>query len=211
MIAVHYTHRLPADYDVDAIRKRAHGRGAVWNDRAELYFKAFLLREAGRFGAIANSFSSLYLWQHEKAFRDWLVSGGYRIVTDWFGRADIGTFLALDAFRGPASEAHFLYRQDIAIPPDADLTAALNDEIERARQHAARPTIAAAVAALDPRSWTFTRILLSKDELISAEAGVAYQIAHLSQPLLASLPPGRGHQSTCPPTDIRTGDMHEAT
>jgi hypothetical protein len=55
------------------------------------------LREAGAFEAIANSLSSVYLWQHDKAFRDWLVRGGYKIVTDPFGRAEIETFFALDA------------------------------------------------------------------------------------------------------------------
>ncbi|HZE45244.1 MAG TPA: DUF4865 family protein, partial [Xanthobacteraceae bacterium] len=79
MIIVHYAHRLPADHDLGALRRWLKERGAVWDAVPELYFKAFLLREAGRFGAIANNFSSLYLWPHDKAFRDWLVRGGYKI------------------------------------------------------------------------------------------------------------------------------------
>lgn len=188
MIIVHYTHRLAADHDVTSIRRRAHERGAIWDEVPELYFKAFLLREKGRFGAIANSFSSLYLWQHDAAFRDWLLRGGYRIVTDSFGRAEIETFFALDAFRGKASEARFLYRQDIAIPPDTDLTIAFAEEIEQARQRAAQPDIVSAIVGLDPHDWTFVRVLLSEGELNASEAGVAYQIAHLSQPLLTTLP-----------------------
>ena len=64
------------------IRALTKERGPVWDARPELYFKAFLLREAGRFGAIANSFSSLYLWRQDGVYRDGLVSGGYKIVTD---------------------------------------------------------------------------------------------------------------------------------
>ncbi len=183
MIIVHYAHRLPAGHDMAAIRTRALERGVVWNSAPDLHFKAFILREAGRFGAIANSFSSLYLWQHDKAFRDWLVRGGYKIVTDSFGRADIETFFALDAFRGKTGEARFLYRNDIDIPLDADLTAAFAGEIEQAHERAAQPGIAAAIAGLDPRNWKFVRVLLSEDELNANEAGVAYQIGHLSQPL----------------------------
>src|SRR5437763_16631201 len=87
MIVVHYAHRMPADYDLGALRRWLKDRGAVWDAVPELYFKAFLLREVGRFGATANNFSSLYLWQQDKAFRDWLVRGGYEVVTDIIGRA----------------------------------------------------------------------------------------------------------------------------
>src|SRR3981081_1002137 len=99
MIICHYGHRLPDNYDLGLIKALTEERGPIWDTRPELYFKAFLLRESGRFGAIANNFSSLYLWRQDDAFRDWLVSGGYRIVTDLFGRAEIETRFALDARR----------------------------------------------------------------------------------------------------------------
>jgi hypothetical protein len=190
MIIVHYAHRLPADHDLGALRRWLKERGAVWDAVPELYFKAFLLREAGRFGAIANNFSSLYLWPHDKAFRDWLVRGGYKIVTDPFGRAEIETFFALDAFRGKAGEARFLYRDDIAIALDADLTDAFSSEIERARERATQPDVVAAIVGLDPCNWKFVRVLLSEAEPDASARGVAYQVAHLSRPLLGTLPQG---------------------
>lgn len=192
MIVAHYTHRLPADYGLDAIRHRSKERGAVWDAAPDLYFKAFLLREAGRFGAAADSFSSLYLWRRDEAFRDWLMGGGYRIVTQSFGRAEIETFVALEAFRGQAGEARFLYRDDIAIPPDADLTAAFAAEAALARARTAEPGIVSATVGLDPRSWRFVRVVLSEAEPSGGEFGVAYQIAHLSRPLLATLPRAGG-------------------
>ncbi len=94
MIVVHYQTRLPADHDMGAIRRFTQERAPVWDAVPQLYFKAFLIREAGRFGAIANDFSSLYLWQHDAALRDWLMRGGYQVVTDRFGRAAIETFVA---------------------------------------------------------------------------------------------------------------------
>jgi Domain of unknown function (DUF4865) len=190
MIIAHYQHRLSAGYDLGAIWKLSHDRGAVWDAVPDLYFKVFLLREAGRFDAIASSFSSLYLWQHDKAFRDWLVRGGYKIVTDLYGRAEIETFFALDAFGGKGGEARFLYWDDAGIPLDADLTAAFAQEIELARERAAQPDVISAVIGLDPRDWTFVRILLSEEEPRGNDLGVAYQIVHLSRPLLNTLPQG---------------------
>ena len=188
MVIVHYAHRLPIDHDLQALRRLLKERGAVWDAIPELYFKAFLLREAGRFGATANNFASLYLWQHDKAFRDWLVRGGYKIVTDSFGRAEIETFSALDAFRGNAGEARFLYMDDIAIPLDADLTDAFAREIELARKRAIQPDVVSTIVGLDPRTWKFVRVLLSETEPNASARGVAYQIAHLSRPLLDTLP-----------------------
>ena len=126
MIIAHYGHRLPGS-DLEPIRVLTRERAPVWDARPELYFKAFLLREAGRFGAIASSFSSLYLWRHDGAYRDWLVSGGYRIVTDLFGRAEIEMRLALDARKGGGHEARFVITEESRHParrgPDGGLRA----------------------------------------------------------------------------------------
>ena len=119
----------------------------------ELYFKAFLLREAGRFGAIANSFSSLYLWRHDEAYRDWLASGGYRIITDRFGRGAIDTRVALDARQRRRTRSPFLSAKISTCPLDADLTAAFAREIEHNREIAAQPDTVAAAVGADTQNW----------------------------------------------------------
>jgi hypothetical protein len=68
MITAHYAHHLPSDYDLPAIRERARQRGPLWVAVPELCFKAFLLRERGRFGAAARNYSSLYLWRQTRPF-----------------------------------------------------------------------------------------------------------------------------------------------
>ena len=190
MIIAHYANRLPKNYDLGPIRTLTRERGPIWDVRPELYFKAFLLREAGRFGAIATSFSSLYLWRQDGAYRDWLVSGGYKIVTDLFGRAEIETRFALDACKGPGHEARFVYTEDLDIPLDADLTAAFAREIERNREIAAQSDTVAAVVGVDTRNWKFTRIQLSTNEPNGSESAVACQSLHLARPLLNTLPKG---------------------
>ncbi len=188
MILVHYATRLPVDHDMVALRRWIRERGAVWDAAPDLCFKAFLLREAGQFGATANDFSSVYLWPQDKPFRDWLVRGGFRVITDRYGRADIESLLALDAFRGSGGEARFLYREDVAMSLDTDLTMAFAREIEAARERAGEPGAICAVVALDPRTWRFVRVTLSEAEPDAAPRGMAYQVAHLSRPLLETLP-----------------------
>lgn len=188
MLIAHYAHRLPANYDIDLIRTRAKERGVLWDNVPELYFKGFLLREAGRYGATANNYSSLYLWRHDEAFRDFLVSGRYKIVTDSFGRPEIQTRFALDARKGRGQDARFAYRQDLAIPLDSDLTAVFASEIERNHEVAERAGTVAATVGVDTQNWTFTRILLSEHEPTEREAGTSYEILHLAKPLLETLP-----------------------
>jgi hypothetical protein len=188
MTIAHYVHRLPADYDIGTIRGRAKERGALWNDVPELHFKGFLLRERGRFGAIASSYSSLYLWRTDEAFRNFLVSGRYKVVTDSFGRADIQTRFSLDARRGRANDARFIYKQELSIPLDADLTAAFAAEIARNRDVAEQAGTVAAIVGIDPQSWTFTRVLLSEKEPTGEGDAAAYEVLHLARPLLNALP-----------------------
>jgi hypothetical protein len=190
MIIAHYSHRLPANYDIGLIRTRAKERGPLWDDVPELYFKGFLLREKGRYGAIANSYSSLYLWRHDEAFRDFLLSGRYKVVTDAFGRAEIQTRFALDARKGQAHHARFVIKEDLDIPLDADLTAVFASEIERNREIAERSTTVAAAVGVDTQNWKFTRVVLTEHEPTGNEAGTSYEILHLARPLLETLPRG---------------------
>ncbi|MBV8922161.1 hypothetical protein [Bradyrhizobium sp.] len=48
----------------------------------------------------------------------------------------------------------------------------------------------AGAVGLDPHNWKFVRVLLSEDEPGASARGTAHQIAHLSCPLLDTLPPG---------------------
>src|SRR6202012_4003871 len=186
MIIAHYAHRLPADYDISIIRNRAQARGHLFDAIPELYFKGFLLRERGRFGAIANEYSSLYLWRRDEGFRDFLVDGRTKSVTDSFGRPQIETRFVLDAHKGSSNAARFLYKQEQDIPLDADLTSAFAEEIARNREAAQQNGVVAAAVGVDAQNWKFTRVLLSENE--PGGRGTAYQVLYLARPLLAELP-----------------------
>jgi hypothetical protein len=188
MIIAHYAHRLPANYDIGIIRKRAKERGGLWDAVPELYFKGFLLRERGRFGAIQNEYSSLYLWRKDEGFRDFLVDGRTKSVTDSFGRPQIETRFVLDALKGSSDAARFLYKQEQAIAHDTDLTSAFAEEIARNREAAQEAGVVAAAVSVDAEMWKFTRVMLSEREPSGAKGEEAYQILYLAKPLLETLP-----------------------
>jgi len=188
MIIVQYAHRLPADYDIGIIRNRAKSRGHLFDAIPELYFKAFLLRERGRFGANQNEYSSLYLWRKDDGFRDFLVDGRTKSVTDSFGRPQIETRVVLDAHKGSSEQPRFLYKQEEDIPIDTDLTSAFADEIARNRESAKQAGVVASAVGVDVQNWKFTRVVLSEKEPTGRDQGTAYQVLYLAKPLLAELP-----------------------
>jgi hypothetical protein len=188
MIIAHYAHRLPADYDIGVIRDRAGRRGHLFDAIPELYFKAFLLRERGRFGANQNEYSSLYLWRKDEGFRDFLADGRTKSVTDSFGRPQIETRFVLDAHKGDGKQARFLFKQEQDITIDTDLTSAFADEVARNREAADQAGVVASAVGVDAERWKFTRVLLSEKEPTGREQGTAYQVLYLAQPLLAELP-----------------------
>ncbi|MBB3000590.1 MAG: DUF4865 family protein [Paraburkholderia tropica] len=189
MLTVFYGHRLPSDYDTSKIHLRAKERGSLWDNAPDLFYKAFLLREAGRHGAKETRYASQYLWRHDAAFRDFLATGRYRNVTNSFGRAPIDAHSVLDASKGPARHARFAYIETIRVDIDADLDEAIANEITRNGETAAHADICASVVSLDVSNWVITRTLLSKREPESrnTHAGTPWQILHLAQPLLDTL------------------------
>ncbi|MBB6250810.1 DUF4865 family protein [Nitrospirillum iridis] len=192
MLIAHYSHRLTADYDLDILRRRAAAGADRWAAVPELYFKGFLLREPGRLGAIAPAYSALYLWRQDAAFRDFLVQGHYKTVTDSFGRADIDTRVALDARKGPGRGARFAVVENTPIGIDTPLARLFADEIALNREMAERPDIIAAVVGVDAQTWTLTRLRLTAEEPTGlSPTAVAYQILHLARPLLETLPSSR--------------------
>src|SRR6202012_5413445 len=164
MIIAHYAHRLPADYDISIIRNRAAARGHLFDAIPELYFKGFLLRERGRFDAIANEYSSLYLWRRDEGFRDFLLDGRTKSVTDSFGRPQVETRFVLDAHKGEGRQARFLFKQERDIPIDTDLTSAFGEEVARNRESAKQAGVVAAAVGVDAQNWKLTRVVLSEKE-----------------------------------------------
>jgi hypothetical protein len=90
MYAMQYEVTLPSDYDMDIIRTRVATRGHVFDTRAGLGLKAFVIRTRGVEGSQVNQYAPFYLWDDIGAMANFLVGGGgfEKIIAD-FGRPTV--------------------------------------------------------------------------------------------------------------------------
>ena len=95
MIAKQYTVALPADYDIGIIRQRVASKGASLDGFAGLAFKAFLIQEKGKAGAIANAYAPFYLWSDVDSMWPFVAGPGFRGIVESFGPTPIQTWLAV--------------------------------------------------------------------------------------------------------------------
>jgi len=188
MLFAHYEHRLPADYDLAGLRQRAAVGGPLWDGKADLWFKAFLLREPGNLGAQARAYASIYLWRDAAAFTRFVSTPAFDVVTAQFGRPSIGTALGLDVWRGPASEAKVLALDPISIGGDD----AIADEVSAARDRCAalsrEPDVFAVALALDPQAWRLQCVALRNSD--DAPGHRRYEVLYLSRTLLTGASAG---------------------
>jgi Domain of unknown function (DUF4865) len=67
MIAKQYSIALPSDPDMGIIRRRVDERGPAYDTFPGLHFKAFRIRERGRFGSIANEYAPFYVFDTSRS------------------------------------------------------------------------------------------------------------------------------------------------
>ncbi|GAA2120702.1 DUF4865 family protein [Kitasatospora saccharophila] len=211
MLAKQYEITLPADYDLDVIRRRIKAGAPLLDDRPGLGFKAWLLRERGVGGSPVNQYAPLYVWRSDGEAARFLVGGGgfENIVRD-FGRPTVQRWTVLAHFSGPARAAVPLpsaaTRRLTAVPvgPDPAAPAAhVEQEVERLREAARRPGVHTAVLALDPGRWELLHFTLwgtapehtpehtPQDASADGPAAELFAVPHLSAPELSALPEGR--------------------
>ncbi|MFJ1751970.1 DUF4865 family protein [Kitasatospora sp. NPDC088134] len=204
MQAKQYAITLPADYDLDVVRRRIAAGAPLLDDRAGLGFKAWLLRERGTAGSPVNEYAPFYVWRSDGELARFLVGGGgfENIVRD-FGRPVVRHWTVLAQFAGPARTGErdapapaSAVRSRSAVPvgggPQA-LAGYVEREVERLREAAREPGVHTALLALDPDRWELLRFTLRTDRPGAApeEGTEVFGVPHLSAPGLAYLPEGR--------------------
>lgn len=187
MLMMQYIHRLPADYEMDRIARRAASLGPDWDETPGLGFKAFIAQRRGENGAVNNAYSSLYLWLDDEAAGDFITGERFRKVIDGFGRPAIETWLPLDIHLGSAPGARSVTREDVLIDPADDLPALKRSESERNASAVKQSGIYAAVTAIDLSNWRLSRFRLSAEAAAAPERGSAYDILHLARPGIPAL------------------------
>jgi Domain of unknown function (DUF4865) len=187
MLAKQYAHRLPAEHAMASIRDRAATLGPGWDVTEGLAFKAFAVRERGRFGATGNLYSSIYLWRDAAKAAEFIFGERFRMVADSFGRPPIDSWLPFDARRGRATTARAIYREFVPLGDDIDLAAVRAAELARNADLAARGDTLAVASAIDAALWRLVRLTVSAAAPDPARPGTAYEVLYLARPELAAL------------------------
>jgi hypothetical protein len=191
MYAMQYEITLPADYDMEIIRKRVATRGHLLDAFPGLGVKAYLMSERGVDGAPVNAYAPFYLWHDVSGMNQFLWGGaGFQGIVSDFGRPTVWHWTGAAFFRGPASDsAPLLATRDARpIPAGADLIATMTEAVSEAEQRAALPGVHSTAVAVDPHHWSLLHFTLW--QRASTTAGARFQVLHLSAPHLADLPVG---------------------
>lgn len=202
MDAIQYDITLPADYDMEIIRKRIADVGHVLDDRVGLGLKTWAIRERGVDGSPVNQISSVYLWNDPGAMGHLLFGGGgFQGVIRDFGRPAVDRWIGIAAVPGPArgADPRAASRRLAVLPvgPGSDetglgLATRIEQEVNELEGLRQRDGVHTAALAIDPRDWRLLRFALWQDAVPSDEdATEQYEVLHLSAPGLAGLPNGR--------------------
>ncbi|ROT31630.1 DUF4865 family protein [Micromonospora sp. HM5-17] len=202
MYAAQYEITLPADYDMEIIRRRVATYGHLFDDRAGLGLKAYLIRERGVDGSPVNQYAPFYLWSDTGAMAHFLVGGGgFQAIVRDFGRPVVQHWTVVATLAGPARHTVPVTATSRRgpVPTDPDpagtgLAERIEREIAEVTNLAGRDGVHTAVLAVDPRHWQLLRFVLWATSEAAGQDGEAterYAVPHLSVPGLAHLPEGR--------------------
>ena len=142
MYAMQYELTLPADYDMEIIRKRVRDRGNRTDGFPGLGIKAYLIRERGVDDRRSTSTRPFYLWRESAGMNRFLWGGGgfAGIVTD-FGRPPVRHWTGVEHLPGPdfAISPVAATKHTEPIPALTDPTEPVAAARERLREQAELP------------------------------------------------------------------------
>ena len=185
MIGMQYTFPLPDDHDMRTIRNRVAERGHLFDKLEGLFEKAFLISEKGIAGATKNSYAPFYLWNHDEAISNFLVSDKFKAVSEAFGRPTIKTWLPLYFSTGLAklNKPAFATRETLDISPESDLEEMRRIEYKVHRHWAEHPANHSGFIGLDAEAWQIVRFALWTKSPESLPDGTeTFEVVHLSAP-----------------------------
>ncbi|MFF9851728.1 DUF4865 family protein [Streptomyces litmocidini] len=193
MHALQYEITLPADYDMEIIRKRVATRGHLLDAFPGLGLKAYLIRERED-GSPVNQYAPFYLWDTPEGMNSFLWGPGFQGIVDDFGRPVVQHWAGLSYEEGPATAsvpgAATRRRTPLGegVPPGEAVAGA----VARHAREARRDGVVASALAVDPRHWELLSFTLWEGPEAPADEGERFQVLHLSAPGRAAL--GRGRQ-----------------
>lgn len=186
MIAMQYNIGLPADYDMDIIRRRIAEKGPLLDEFPGLGFKAYLY--ADRNDAVLpsrdNLYAPFYVWRDTAGMNAFLCGDGFAALSAAFGRPAVRVWSVWWEDVAADLRSAVCASRDLAVlPVDTDLRDAQTQAVVRAREDIAEGALAA-VHAYDPHSWTSVSFRLwdrPRPELARPDRQL-YRVGHVSLP-----------------------------
>jgi hypothetical protein len=185
MYAMQYEITLPADYDMDVIRRRVALRGPALDAFPGLGLKAYLIRERGIDGSPVSQYAPFYLWASTAGMGRFLWGGGgFGGIVDSFGRPAVRHWTGVACLAGPdrGGTPRKATRHTEPMPADADPAGIVAEAVADLQRRTRRPGVHMTALAVDPRSWNLVRFTLWTTA--PAADGELYQLLHLSTPQL---------------------------
>lgn len=183
MYAMQYELTLPADYDMEIIRKRVRDRGTGTDGFAGLGVKAYLIRERGVAGSPVNQYAPFYVWREISGMNKFLWGGGgfTGIVTD-FGRPPVRHWTGVDFQFGPVNDKDPVAatRRIEPMAPGADPIGPVQAADDELREQAEQAGVHSVALAVDPQRWELVHFTLWTENPPES-AGDRYEVLHLSR------------------------------
>ncbi len=165
MILMQYRFELPADYDMDIIRRRVRDKGHLFDHVVGLNAKAFLCtaRDDVATGSKVNVYAPFYVWQTPSAMMDFLCGDKFAGVTNSFGWPGVQSWLACQTVaQGNFVQAQYATQTVDVIDAFVSLSALREEELVAANTALQRGAMLA-VSGIDPKTWQRVRFCLWPD------------------------------------------------
>lgn len=189
MIAMQYSIGLPADYDMDIIRRRIKEKGPLLDGFPGLDFKAYLFadRNDAELPSRDNLYAPFYVWRDIAGMNAFLCGDGFAALSVAFGRPSVWIWSVWQSDAVADLRSAVCASRDLAVlPVDTDLRDAQTRAIARAREDVADGALVA-VDAYDPHGWTAVSFRLwdhPRPELARPDRQL-YRVGHVSLPWAA--------------------------
>ncbi|MGW2560978.1 DUF4865 family protein [Streptomyces sp. NPDC001514] len=191
MHAMQYEITLPADYDMEIIRRRVATKGHLLDDFPGLGLKAYLIRERTD-GSAVNQYAPFYLWTAPEGMNAFLLGPGFQGIVNDFGRPAVQHWVGLaydEGREGRASGAapRTATRRRVRMREDDTPADAVQEALAEHRRLAGTEGVVAAAVAVDSRHWELVHFALWAGAAPDAAAGDRFQVLHISAPHRARL------------------------
>ncbi|WP_275465628.1 DUF4865 family protein [Streptomyces noursei] len=193
MHAMQYRVTLPADYDMEVIRRRVRTKGHLLDDFAGLGLKAYGIRERGTNGSPVNQYAPFYLWADQEGMNRFLTGDGFRGVVRDFGRPTVRTWQGLYHRPGPAADRvpDSFTQRTVPLPEGVDVASAVEEALAEHAELATADGVHTTALGLDPRGWELVHFTLWAAPVPESAGGARFRVLHLSAPGTDRLGVGR--------------------